>query len=843
MGLMEAAFFEDLKGEHRKDSGLTREDIESLTVDENLTDLQRAQLFLSTSAHQLQQSCAFERLPSIFADYGTDAYEALFPTISSSIEHFSPHIQVLAGKTFATVIEIPNAPKEVATWLLPMVLRMINSVQLLEVLHTWIDLLCLLVPKLSLQVVKEDLIQLALTRGKVEEAVTSRVICSRLLGAIAPMLESQEIEQLFLDKAMGLCQDTDTEVRISMCNQLNAISRAVGIEITKKLVLPELYELLKDEEVAVHCAALTCLIDMLDFLPSDVKRLKILPILRLACNQDDAKMLLPICRIFGELMLKMAPDLSEEEIQLFVDSYKSLCRHPSEELCAYNFPAILKAIGPRKYVMTLHLTYQQLVQDPSSQTRCSISSSFHEVSKLLGKERTATYLKESFLFLLTNSSRDVQQKLTRHLQHIIGQFAVSNEEMRVSIYTSILPYLLQAEKDVTSSNLWRLQTSLFETFSQLIEYVSSDLIFEYLVPLCFYHMTESVLPVRSAAANALAIFTRNNRRALQRYELCQRVVRDFAHGRSYTARLVFIDFCESFISISSSHMFKEHFLDAALAAIQDEVIDVRMRACVLLPLLKGVVKLPDDAASLEKINFLASQRLNDNDKQVAAAAKAVSDTFKHISVRCLGVEPGNENYALQMETEAIDKQREEDEWNMLCKEEQEEQRKLDEMIQKMKMDGNKKSLLFGGAGYVWGPGEKAASFATSRSPAIARFKSTVASLNMGISSSFARQGGATTGAGVMLSRSPTIFRAQGNFMSSGSGKSGNMQQSSVTAPSSFMRSTPGGTSMSATPQGRSSALSSSTESANDTSPVRSSSNGLSSKGNIRNNTRTARKSS
>ena len=46
------------------------------------------------------------------------------------------------------------------------------------------------------------------TRGKVEEIVTSRVVCSRLVGAIAPMLEQKELEQLFLNKAMALCQDT-----------------------------------------------------------------------------------------------------------------------------------------------------------------------------------------------------------------------------------------------------------------------------------------------------------------------------------------------------------------------------------------------------------------------------------------------------------------------------------------------------------------------------------------------------------------------------------------------------------------------------------------------------------
>ena len=56
------------------------------------------------------------------------------------------------------------------------------------------------------QIVKDDLLQLALARGNVEETTISRVICSRMLGAIAPMLEPQEIEKFFLSKAMALCQ-------------------------------------------------------------------------------------------------------------------------------------------------------------------------------------------------------------------------------------------------------------------------------------------------------------------------------------------------------------------------------------------------------------------------------------------------------------------------------------------------------------------------------------------------------------------------------------------------------------------------------------------------------------
>lgn len=57
-----------------------------------------------------------------------------------------------------------------------------------------------------MQVVVTDLLQLALAKGEVDEITQSRIVCCRIFGAIAPLLERQDIEQTFLQKAMSLCQ-------------------------------------------------------------------------------------------------------------------------------------------------------------------------------------------------------------------------------------------------------------------------------------------------------------------------------------------------------------------------------------------------------------------------------------------------------------------------------------------------------------------------------------------------------------------------------------------------------------------------------------------------------------
>lgn len=54
-----------------------------------------------------------------------------------------------------------------------------------------------------------DLMRLALAKGESQETVQSRTICCAILGAIAPIIEADEVEKSFLSRAMGLCQVWD----------------------------------------------------------------------------------------------------------------------------------------------------------------------------------------------------------------------------------------------------------------------------------------------------------------------------------------------------------------------------------------------------------------------------------------------------------------------------------------------------------------------------------------------------------------------------------------------------------------------------------------------------------
>ncbi|KAL3690233.1 hypothetical protein R1sor_016542 [Riccia sorocarpa] len=687
--------FDDAIKENRRDGGRSGEEIERFTVDENLTELERAKLFLSPGAHQLQQCCALERLPKIFHEYKGAANRALFPALTSWVESYSPQSQVAAGEAFMAVTEDTSLPKEVGQWLLPTVLQLLNSNRNQEVARVWLKALCAIIQILPRQVLLEDLMPLAVSKGESQQSAQSRTAACAIFGAIAPFLKAEEIAKSFLQKAMGLCQDTDLEVRVCMCEQLNKISRAVGVDTVKEKVLPELYELLKDEELAVQNAALETLVEMLDFLPAEIRQTKIMPYLRSFCPPEETEVvLISLPRLIGELMCKLVYDLSDDDFQPLMEAYKSYARHSSEEirkLCASNIPAVLKAIGSRKYALGLHVLYLQFVQDHSPPVRAICAAAFNEIAKMLGKKRTSSYLREPLVMLLEDESRDVQKAILEDLNLTLGHFNVGTAQQKAAIFEALLPSILRAEKAASVGRQWRMQLCLLRAFAEMPEYFSSDQIYDYLVPICFNYMTEGVLHVRAAATMALAVFIRNNRKACQRYELSTRVVRDYANGRSYWLRMVFIEFCENMLKVSSSRMFKDVFLDPAISTLQDPVPSVRMRACLLLPHIKHAIKLPEDVGVLEKINHLTTQRLNDNVKEVAAAAQRVADGFKHSLRSAINDRDMAGGQAIsQEEIERIDKQREEEEWNMLSKEEQEEKKKIDDMLQRLKLEGGSK---------------------------------------------------------------------------------------------------------------------------------------------------------
>jgi len=91
------------------------------------------------------------------------------------------------------------------------------------------------------------------------QMIKVRIKAASLLGLLAQYNSLGEVElyeRLFLGKLRPVCQDLHWEVRKDMCASLIHISRYIGKDKSFQYVLPELKELLDDEEGEVVTEAI-----------------------------------------------------------------------------------------------------------------------------------------------------------------------------------------------------------------------------------------------------------------------------------------------------------------------------------------------------------------------------------------------------------------------------------------------------------------------------------------------------------------------------------------------------------------------------------------------------------
>eukprot|EP00163_Fabomonas_tropica_P030816 TRINITY_DN7123_c0_g1_i1.p1 TRINITY_DN7123_c0_g1~~TRINITY_DN7123_c0_g1_i1.p1 ORF type:complete len:769 (-),score=156.73 TRINITY_DN7123_c0_g1_i1:164-2470(-) len=653
--------------------------------------MERATLFIQ-EGYSVQRLSVIRSLPSLANAFRQETTGEVLSALVKILPSLEMELQMAASDSLSALISSEYLSREQITeMVLPLAIKMLDSHNP-PVANAWFETFLLFVDEIPISVLSTEILEFTLGKGEVTETVPSRTLCCQLLGVLAKRLDRETIEGGFFNKAMSLCQDTDYAVRTCMCKQLDAIARGVGLDLSKRVLLHEMLELVDDEEIGVRQAAFEAVVSLLDFFDKEVRVEHIIPLFKGLCQNMSEDMISILAGCFGEFLFKTVGDISDEdEAMIFYDAYKELGKSTNSEvrrLCAYNFPGVLKAIGARKFALHLYPTFLALSQDSWAPVRLCIASGLHEVVIILGKERAVKYLKDPFIALLQDSELNVARALAGHLDVALAQFGATNEEVKTQTYVEILPALLQYES-MCSTN-WRLEEELLRQWDNLPNYFTSDQIHDHLIPVVTNCMKNGATPVKTVASRLLCVFIRKNRYAGQRARLCRMVVDEFAKAKSYWHRIHFLDFCVAVLDVFSRKWFKEHFFNLALELAQDKVPNVRLRLCALLPQLKKSLMLPDDDALLEKIKDRAALLMTDSDKDVSKAAHAAAKELSRIQPR-----RANSSRGTDPEEEAADKRKLEEEASMLKweeKEAQEAKKRLEQMADRARYDYKPKSL-------------------------------------------------------------------------------------------------------------------------------------------------------
>ncbi|XP_039455080.1 serine/threonine-protein phosphatase 4 regulatory subunit 4 isoform X2 [Oreochromis aureus] len=624
----------------------TAEEIDQLTVDEDLNDIERA-VYLLSVGQEVQRVSVISNLPSLVRQNPAETFRRVVPKVRVTcpvcvtqevLNGAGAEIQLAAAASFLTILQDDIILIHTHTYsILKIVLLHLNHRDTV-VSTAWLETLLLAINALPKETIKQEVLNPLLHQSQLSHAPQARLASCRILGKVACKFDSYIVKKELLPLARSLCQDPEFEVRACMCRQLESIARATGVDDTRAELLPDLVELAGDEDSSVRLAAFDTITNLMEMMDSDDQLHIVIPLVMAVCEaslQEDEAIMASLSFQFGKLCNELAGSLSDEQKSHLLQTFKELCttglqtdgnqtdsNNESTLIrcnCCYNLPAMVVFADTAHFLSELYPSFSSLCSDPEVCVRRSAAASFHQVVKLLGSK--VQLLHKELLCLLQDDALEVLDALMTHVEETLEAVLSRGENQSLdNKFPDLMAGLLLAEQKIGRSLRWRLHEKLLQRYSCLARLLPGELLHQSFSPRIFIILTTNkVLPVQKAAARTFCTFLRYNRKQEQRQEMMGRLIQDLAQGRSYWNRLRFLDVCETATEIFSRKYFNKHFLIPALELVHDPVANVRYKLCQLLPRLRSSLRLPADKQLLQKLDFCVQKLLcKEKDKDVVA---------------------------------------------------------------------------------------------------------------------------------------------------------------------------------------------------------------------------------
>ncbi|XP_052041126.1 serine/threonine-protein phosphatase 4 regulatory subunit 4 isoform X4 [Apodemus sylvaticus] len=590
----------------------TPEEIERLTVDEDLSDIDRA-VYLLSAGQDIQGASVIANLPFLMRQNPTETLRRVLPKVRDVLHVASVEMQLTAAVSFLTILQEESMSVHTFAHSFLQVILLHLEHRDTGVSNAWLETLLSAVELLPKETLRHEILNPLVSKAQLSQTVQSRLVSCKILGKLTNKFDAHSIKREILPLVKSLCQDVEYEVRSCMCRQLENIAQGIGTELTKNVVLPELIELSRDESGSVRLAAFETLVNMLDMFDTDDRSQTILPLVKSFCEKSfkaDESILISLSFHLGKLCHGLYGIFTPDQHLRFLEFYKKLCTLGLQQENGHNENQIPSQIVEQEKKYT------------SVRKNCAYN---FPVSKLLNSG--VHLIHKELITLLQDESLEVLDALINHLPEILELMSTGGEnsvqENKFSSLPDLIPALTAAEQRAAASLKWRTHEKLLQKYTCLPHIISSDQIYyRFLQRMFTIMMTNNVLPVQRAAARTLCIFLRYNRKQEQRHEVIQKLIEQLGQGKSYWNRLRFLDTCEFIIEIFSRSFFCKYFFLPVIELTHDPVANVRMKLCYLLPKVKSALKIPADMHLLQQLEMCVRKLLcQEKDKDVLAIVK------------------------------------------------------------------------------------------------------------------------------------------------------------------------------------------------------------------------------
>lgn len=410
--------------------------------------------------------------------------------------------------------------------------------------------------------------------GSFGQPASKRIWCAKVLGRICFCLTPTEMENLVLDKALALCQDTDQEIRCCMSKQLCRIAQ-LNTSISTRL-MPELMELAADEEKSVRVAAFQGIAFVLEKLSSELISKFIVPAWMKAYTDESLVTLVSL--EFGKFLWCCRDVLGSQNMDNLFQFFKKLCSNPVEEIrlnCAYNLPAVLKSVGPKAVVLIDTLSKDKKI------VRQKVAGCIHVLVEILGSE-SWSYLGKIFFTLIMDESSIftiVCQNLKKSLHYITYDKCILKE-----CDINLLNFTFRKLRERVNLGQWRTVDILLHNIECIAEYFPSNLVFDTCVGVLSSIILESpLIPLKKYALRVLLQYTRRFSKQDHREHVSRMLVSETAFDADFKKRMLFLYACSEALECCSASFFRHHFAYPFMGLCMDKVACVRQKWMEIYP--------------------------------------------------------------------------------------------------------------------------------------------------------------------------------------------------------------------------------------------------------------------
>ncbi|XP_063973328.1 serine/threonine-protein phosphatase 4 regulatory subunit 4-like isoform X4 [Diachasmimorpha longicaudata] len=636
---------------------------------------------INTKGDDIQILNAVQTLPMLLAEDPQTCMQKVIPKMQQTLPNASTEFHFAASSTFKKILEQKLVSP--STFTQTFLQSILNSLDTRDpvLAYVWLETLLDVIELLPTDVIRREILPVAVIKGQLSQPVGSRIMCCKIIGKICTRFDSQLLKKEVLPTVHSLCQDVNSGVRECICLQLRYVAESIDAESVPASLLPSIVELASDEETIVRYASVQTIVYLLPHLQPDVIKSTLSPLIKKSCDsalKSEDTVICIIVQEFGKLALGLEKVLTPPERTWLVKYYQQLSqlgmpsspkqstekpdlpltinsllaeRHAEcRKQCAYNMPAmfLFTSSSPEDTELLLPIL-TDLANDPFYMVRMNLACGLHEIVRIMGAKNGS--IKNDFIKLVKDDNDQVLQGIVPHIGQILQLFVESETISKDNIDLAVMEIgraLLKCEGEIFSTNNWRLSSLMFQQFEVLPKCFPSDYIYNYFVPVVVNRALKArPIPVKLAAGRALLVFIRYNLKPTQRTELKNKLYTDLSRNPSCYVRMLYIRMMIEAMSIFSSIYFKEQFFGTLLEMAEDPIANIRLKVVTLLPSLKALLRLPSDKKLLSRFEACVRGLMNnEKDRDVIGALTAVIRRLDDIDVRHEG-QPATGKFAKQ----------------------------------------------------------------------------------------------------------------------------------------------------------------------------------------------------